>query len=199
MANGGALMGWVRDDFPGHEGVVVGLVRRGGCSPDLDLYRELAFPIDADASALPADRIAAGCRCGWRSPRWTPGRPATYGPFSLLADVEDEEYAYQLWERHLVLDVGGDRAKRPMKLATVPTSVAALLNNHPALAGATADERQRFAADLEAAITALDPSEARATVAALLDNHRALAGATADEQRQLATDLQAAITALGSR
>jgi hypothetical protein len=99
-----------------------------------------------------------------------PGRPATYGPFSRLADVEDEERAYQLWGRQSVLDVGGDRVKRPMKLATtVPTPVAALLNNHRALAGATDDERRRLAHDLEAAITALGPSGSRATGAALLN------------------------------
>jgi hypothetical protein len=59
-------MGWVREDFPDHEGVVVGYVRREGCSPGLDLYRELSFSTDPDARARPADRVAAGCRCGWR-------------------------------------------------------------------------------------------------------------------------------------
>jgi hypothetical protein len=175
-------MGWVRDDFPDHEGVVVALVRREGCRPETStsIGSSRSDRCRCQSAASTPHRRGLSLRVAFAA--LDPGRPATYGPFSRLADVEDEERAYQLWERHSVLDVGGDRVKRPMKLATtVPTPVAALLNNHRALAGATDDERRRLAHDLEAAITALGPSGSRATGAALLNNHGALAGATADE------------------
>jgi hypothetical protein len=51
------------------------------------------------------------------SDRWA---PATYGSFSVLASKDDQERARQLWERHLVLDVGGDRQSRDVRGAAVP-------------------------------------------------------------------------------
>lgn len=192
-------MGWVHPDYSGHEGVVVGYVRREGGPPGSDLYRELAFPLDAEAAARPADRIAAGCRCGWRSPRWSPSAPATYGPFAVLASQDDQERARQLWERHLVIDVGGDRRERAARFKFVQATFAALLDRHPALGGSSEAERRELAADLT--MTALDASEARTTIAVLLDelfneHPRALAGATDEERRQLAADLAAVMAAL---
>jgi hypothetical protein len=55
------------------------------------------------------ERIAGGCDCGWRSPRWSPTTPAAWAPFSTIVGKVDDERARQLWKRHLVLEVGGDR------------------------------------------------------------------------------------------
>ena len=107
------LMAWVHARYPAHEGGVVGYVLREDCPPGFEQYRELASAIDfsagAGAAVRPAERIAAGCECGWRSPHWSPSLPATLGLLWVTAFLDEQERARQLWERHLVLDVGADR------------------------------------------------------------------------------------------
>lgn len=102
-------MGWVREEHPDHEGYVIGFVCREGCEQDSGLYRELMYP--ADDTRRDVELLAAGCDCGWRSPRWFPSRrkPATWSPWSVAASEDDEERALELWRRHLALDVDGDR------------------------------------------------------------------------------------------
>lgn len=92
-------MGLLRDGFPGHEGHAVGFVLRDGVSPDSGIYRELAYP--EDKSERKVDLIAAGCECGWRSPRWKPIKPATWSPYTLSESEEDEERVHALWSEHL--------------------------------------------------------------------------------------------------
>ena len=98
-------MGFQHEEYGAHEGFVTGFVTRDRCAPESGLYRELAYPRDeADRSVA---CIAAGCDCGWRSPRWTPDQPATWAPFSVLVSKSDEDRARALWWRHLDLDVIG--------------------------------------------------------------------------------------------
>jgi hypothetical protein len=201
-------MAWVHREYPDHEGVVVGYVRREGDPSGAELYRELAFPLDADAAARPADCIAGGCRCGWRSPRWSPSAQATCGPFSVLASQDDQERARRLWERHLLID-GGDPRDRAPRFAFMRSAFGALLDRHPALKAAFEADRRELAADLASAAlaaylasAALDVPEARTTVALdeLLREHaRALAGATDEDRAQLAVDLAALSARLTGR
>jgi hypothetical protein len=92
-------MGWFYEEHAAHEGYVV----RDGCAPEAGLYRELGYPRDDGDRQVAC--IAAGCDCGWRSPRWVPRFPAKWGPFSVLASEEDDDRARELWRRHLELDV----------------------------------------------------------------------------------------------
>ena len=89
---------------------MVGYVLREDCPPGFPQYREIASAIDlsggAGAAARPAARIGASCECGWRSPRWSPSLPATLGPHWFTAFEDEEKRVRQLWERHLVLDLG---------------------------------------------------------------------------------------------
>lgn len=96
-------MGWQLEEYGAHEGCVIGYAVRDGCAPDAGLYRELAYPRDDGDRRIAC--IAAGCDCGWRSPRWVPRHPATWAPFSVLAAEADEDRARALWRRHLELDV----------------------------------------------------------------------------------------------
>jgi hypothetical protein len=100
-------MGW-QSEHSEHEGYVVGFVTREGCSPESGLYRELMSP--ADNVTRDVEQLAAGCDCGWRSPRWFPSRrkPAHWWPHTVAASEEDEERVHELWRRHLALDVDGD-------------------------------------------------------------------------------------------
>jgi hypothetical protein len=59
-------MGWQREENEAHEGGVVGHVLRDGLASEAGLHRELG----CDHGDQRATRIAAGCDCGWRSPRW---------------------------------------------------------------------------------------------------------------------------------
>lgn len=107
-------MAWFHARYPAHEGGVVGYVLCEDCPPGFEQYRELACAVDfssgAGAAARPAERIAAGCTCGWRSPHWSPSLPPlTVGPLWVTAFQDEQKRAHQLWERHLVLDVGDRR------------------------------------------------------------------------------------------
>jgi hypothetical protein len=114
-------MGWQHDEHPDHEGYLVGFVTREGCSPEAGQYRELTYP--ADDVTREVGRLGAGCDCGWRSPRWLPSskKPATWTPYSVSASEDDKERAFELWQRHLSLDVeihdiGAPRAGHPTAL-----------------------------------------------------------------------------------
>lgn len=96
-------MGWLYEEHAAHEGYVIGYVVRDGCAPESGLYRELGYPRDNIDRRVAC--IAAGCDCGWRSPRWVPQLPTEWGPFSVLASEADEDRARELWRRHLELDV----------------------------------------------------------------------------------------------
>ena len=96
-------MGWMNEEHAAHEGYVIGYVARDGCALESGLYRELAYPRDDGDRQVAC--IAAGCDCGWRSPRWAPRLPAKWGPFSVSAAVADDDRARELWRRHLELDV----------------------------------------------------------------------------------------------
>lgn len=96
-------MGWQHEEHGAHEGGVIGYVTRNGCAPDAGLYRELEYPRDDGDRRVAC--IAAGCDCGWRSPRWVPRHPASWAPFSVLVSEADEDRARALWRRHLELDV----------------------------------------------------------------------------------------------
>jgi hypothetical protein len=96
-------MGWQHEEHGAHEGGMIGYAVRDGCALDAGLYRELAYPRDDGDRRIAC--IAAGCDCGWRSPRWVPRQPATWAPFSVQAAEADEDRARALWRRHLELDV----------------------------------------------------------------------------------------------
>jgi hypothetical protein len=87
-ANGRRLMGWLREDYPDHEGYMIGFVLREGCDRGSGLYRELMYPLDATTRRV--ELLAAGCDCGWRSPRWSPKKPADWGPWSVFASEDDD-------------------------------------------------------------------------------------------------------------
>jgi hypothetical protein len=92
-------MGWQHEEHGAHEGYVT----RDGCAPDSGHYRELEYPRDDGDRQVAC--IAAGCDCGWRSPRWMPRQPATWAPFSVQASEADQDRGRALWRRHLELDV----------------------------------------------------------------------------------------------
>ena len=114
------VLEWVSQEHPGHDGLVVGLVQQDG-GEDAGLYRELQYPIDVTVRRV--ELVAAGCECGWRSPRWSPRVPTEWrpwtqwGPWSVFAPAEDDERALALWRRHVALDVGGDRRSGAGELA----------------------------------------------------------------------------------
>lgn len=99
---------WYSDDYPDHEGYVVGHVRREGSS----LFRELSRD-DGEVEHDRIVRIQVACSCGWRSPyeypwggRWTdPGTSQVhdlprYSPGMLWLTEEDEERCRQAWVEH---------------------------------------------------------------------------------------------------
>ncbi len=97
-------MGWVREDArEGCEGYVVALVH--GLNQDgkelHGLYRSLSYPLD-DERRQDIRRLAAGCECGWRSPRWRPLEPARWMPFCVFASERDEDRALDAWRDHAV-------------------------------------------------------------------------------------------------
>lgn len=127
IANQEIVMGWIDEEHPEHEGYAIGYVPREGCaSSDSGLYRELGYPADnADRSVA---RIAAGCDCGWRSPRWVPDPATDWSPHSVHTTEADDERVHRLWKRHLELDVhGADRGGRAAAnhALAAPDSVAA--------------------------------------------------------------------------
>lgn len=69
-------MGWFDDAHPGHEGYLVGFVRR---VQSWVLWRELGVEDDSERVLL--ERLAVGCDCGWRSPHFHP-------PFGVLAHYQ---------------------------------------------------------------------------------------------------------------
>lgn len=193
-------MGWIHPEYPDHEGAVVGYVRREGVPSGSELYRELAFPLDDDAAARPADRVAGACRCGWRSSRWSPLAPASYGPFSLLVSNDDQERARRLWKRHLVVDLGDAGRDRALRFSFYGATFLALLDRHPALRATFEADRRELALDL--ARFALDVPAVGTTIGLdeLLREHaRALAGATDEDRVQLVADLVARIAAMTRR
>ena len=111
-------MGYFRDDFPRHEGWVVGYVVREGCDRGSGLFRELLYPADKeDRTDLVV--LGAGCECGWRSAHFAPdwrSSPPSWGPYSVLASERDEGCVCALWSEHLA-DIA--RGKQ------VPTRLAA--------------------------------------------------------------------------
>jgi hypothetical protein len=107
-------MEWLDDDDPEHEEILVGYVMREHSAIDAGQYRELASPgDDAERSAA---RIAAGCACGWRSPRWIPTTPAKWARSSLDVGNVDYSRAHRLWKRHVMLDVRSERRVDPAAL-----------------------------------------------------------------------------------
>jgi hypothetical protein len=97
-------MGIQHPDHPGHEGYIVGFVTREGVQRDSGIYRELGYP---EKEERVVEMVAAACDCGWRSPRWRPSARTTYSPYSINDSEADHERMYQLWDRHLQLDVVG--------------------------------------------------------------------------------------------
>ena len=92
-------MGYFRDELPGCEGHAVGFVTQDDCQADSGLYRELAYPRDRE-SRLFVEMVAAGCVCGWRSPRWRPAPGTRWMPFTVCTEKRDEDRVYQLWAKH---------------------------------------------------------------------------------------------------
>lgn len=91
-------MGYFRDDRPGHEGYAVGFVVRDGVEPGNELLRELEYPRDNETRHVVA--IAAGCDCGWRSPRFKPRPGTTWGPYSVDTRRDDDDRVHKLWSEH---------------------------------------------------------------------------------------------------
>jgi hypothetical protein len=94
-------MGWIDATQLAHEGYAIGYVVREGTD---EVYRELSYP-DQDPRLVAL--VAAGCDCGWRSPRWVPTGRAEWRPFSVMLGSADEQRVHTLWRRHLELDVIG--------------------------------------------------------------------------------------------
>lgn len=95
-------MGWQYEEYEAHEGGVVVYVVRDVWTSDAGLCRELGYPRDDGDRRIA--RIAAGCDCGWRSPRWVPHLPATWAPFSVATSKADGDRARALWRRHFELN-----------------------------------------------------------------------------------------------
>jgi hypothetical protein len=92
-------MGYFREDRPGHEGYAVGFVTRESTGIRSGLYRELAYPDDAGPRRV--ELLAAGCDCGWRSPRFTPSSPPTWAPYSVGTCEADDDRVRRLWCQHM--------------------------------------------------------------------------------------------------
>jgi hypothetical protein len=122
-------MGWLSDD-PLHEGYLIGFVERAGVTPGGGLLRECAYPQDGERLQLVA--VAAGCDCGWRSPRWMPARPALWLPYAVEASPDEEERGRAAWRQHLEHEGIG----RSPWLAepSAPTNVIPLRSARPGMA-----------------------------------------------------------------
>jgi len=76
-----------------HEGYLVGYDADG---------HELAYPEESPVEVV---ELAAGCSCGWHSPRWLARPGATWTPYSVRVHKGDEEavdeLVYLLWTGHL--------------------------------------------------------------------------------------------------
>ena len=76
-----------------HEGYLVGYDADG---------HEFAYP---EESPVEVAELAAGCSCGWRSPRWPALPGATWTPYSVRVPTGEEEavdeLVHGLWVAHL--------------------------------------------------------------------------------------------------
>lgn len=138
-------MGWLQDDFKHHEGFLIGHVNREGCPVGAGEYRELAAPLDSTTRRV--DRVSAGCKCGWRSKRWAPIELAIWESFAVVADGDDSDRARKLWQRHLAIDVDGERL--------ILQTLGAFLD---LASGASNDQQQAFEATVAAAVAAASRS-----------------------------------------
>lgn len=87
-------MGWLRDDKPGHEGYVVGLVRSDAG------WRELGGT--EDGPDRPLTYVQVGCDCGWRSSRLRAPFGTTWMPSIVCLPREaHEDRAYAIWDEHM--------------------------------------------------------------------------------------------------
>lgn len=105
-------MGWFRDDAPGCEGYVRGLIREDG------RMVELGYPDERPDVKRPHE-IQVECECGWRSPRMPAPLSAEWSPFAVFMREEDEDAAAAIWAEHIAELAGRDphealwqRAKR---------------------------------------------------------------------------------------
>jgi hypothetical protein len=90
-------MGWLHDDFPDHEGYLVGVVASGHG------YRELGAPSDREAR-LGVDALQVGCECGWRSRRYHAPLGTRWFPFMVELPKNREKLedaARAVWIEHL--------------------------------------------------------------------------------------------------
>lgn len=89
-------MGWYSDQHPGHEGFLVGVVRELESSA---LWRELGRRDESERVLI--ERLAIGCDCGWRSPRFhLPfGVVASWVPFvvALAPKTDTEQNRNLIW------------------------------------------------------------------------------------------------------
>lgn len=101
-------MGWIREDAPGHEGFVVGLVRidyRTGeeVAHETGFWRELRGPHDDQPRAYGSIRaIQVACDCGWRSARIDAPYRTTYHPFAVDVPEDVERRLCDEWIEHAV-------------------------------------------------------------------------------------------------
>lgn len=91
-------MGMFRDGAVGHEGFGVSFITQDGVPLGSGHFRELAYPMDDKEHAV--EMLAAGCECGWRSPRWPPMAATRWAPFIVHTTGNDEEKVRQLWDEH---------------------------------------------------------------------------------------------------
>lgn len=99
-------MGIFNDDFPGHEGYVVGFHER---APGSAVYRELD---GSDLDERDVHVIAVGCDCGWRSPHLVAPHGTLWHPCSVfLPTVSHEDFVRAIlhwhWEQMRGFNVGG--------------------------------------------------------------------------------------------
>lgn len=96
-------MSWFRDEQPGHEGFMVGLVpavNKDGRESDWR-FRELNAQDDGETTERQVRVVQVGCSCGWRSSYLSPPRGTVWFPYcvSTPSDAFEDEVR-RIWNEH---------------------------------------------------------------------------------------------------
>jgi hypothetical protein len=101
-------MSWTRDDCPGHDGELIGLVAEDpGDGGRRDGFRELHPDTDAAPDFL--RWVAVACSCGWRSPRMEAPIDASWRDGQVDTSEWFEARCRQIWRAHAIATVFADR------------------------------------------------------------------------------------------
>jgi hypothetical protein len=101
-------MGWFRDEAPGHERYVVGLVQVG--ADGSPRWRELSRAGGDEKAPAHVERIQVECDCGWRSRVFETPLRAKWFPYVVELDDEAlEDASARVWRRHVDHDLVHDK------------------------------------------------------------------------------------------